>query len=152
VTTDNKVISEAGTDVFSSAVTGLKGSTTYYARAYAINSAGTAYGNEISFMTAPPTAPALSTTLVSALTTNSALSGGTVSSDGGADVTIRGVCWSLSHDPTTADSKTLDGEGTGTFTTLLDLMPIQIITSGLMQQIVLVRLMVMSSILKHIQA
>jgi hypothetical protein len=37
---------------FSSALSGLTLNTTYYVRAYAINSAGTAYGNELSFTTA----------------------------------------------------------------------------------------------------
>ena len=37
---------------FSSVLSGLTLNTTYYVRAYAINSAGTAYGNEVSFTTA----------------------------------------------------------------------------------------------------
>ena len=37
---------------FSSALSGLTQNTTYYVRAYATNSAGTAYGNEVSFTTA----------------------------------------------------------------------------------------------------
>ena len=40
--------------VFTSAITGMNPATTYYVRAYATNSAGTAYGNEISFTTLPP--------------------------------------------------------------------------------------------------
>ena len=36
---------------FNSAISGLTLNTTYYVRAYAINSAGTAYGNEVSFST-----------------------------------------------------------------------------------------------------
>jgi uncharacterized protein (TIGR02145 family) len=40
-----------GTGVFTSALTGLTASTLYYVRAYATNSAGTAYGNEVSFTT-----------------------------------------------------------------------------------------------------
>ncbi|MCX6269128.1 MAG: T9SS type A sorting domain-containing protein [Bacteroidetes bacterium] len=43
-----------GTGVFTSAVSGLTENTTYYIRAYATNSAGTAYGNELSFTTLPP--------------------------------------------------------------------------------------------------
>jgi hypothetical protein len=42
-----------GTGVFTSTLTGLTPSTTYYVRAYATNSVGTAYGNEISFTTSP---------------------------------------------------------------------------------------------------
>ena len=44
-----------GTGVFTSALTGLTASTLYYARAYATNSVGTAYGNEVSFTTNPVT-------------------------------------------------------------------------------------------------
>ncbi len=49
-----------------------------------------------------------------------AVSGGNVTSDGGAAVTARGVCWSTNHNPTTADSKTVDGSGTGAFTSNLN--------------------------------
>jgi hypothetical protein len=46
-----------GTGTFTSALTGLTPNTTYYARAYAVNLAGTAYGNEVKFMTAVPIPP-----------------------------------------------------------------------------------------------
>ena len=42
-----------GTGSFTSAMTGLTVNTTYYVRAYATNSAGTAYGEEVSFTTLP---------------------------------------------------------------------------------------------------
>ncbi|MFC2157746.1 SBBP repeat-containing protein [Acidobacteriota bacterium] len=62
------------------------------------------------------TAPTVTTAAVSNITTTSASSGGNVTSSGGTPVTSRGVCWSTSVNPTTADSKTSDGTGTGTFT------------------------------------
>lgn len=43
-----------GTGTFSSSITGLTPGTLYYARAYATNSIGTVYGNEISFTSATP--------------------------------------------------------------------------------------------------
>lgn len=49
--TGNKTTDGEGLGDFVSNLTGLKGLTRYYARAYATNSAGTAYGNEISFTT-----------------------------------------------------------------------------------------------------
>ena len=39
-----------------------------------------------------------------------------IADDGGSTVTARGVCWSTITNPTTADSKTTDGTGIGTFT------------------------------------
>ncbi|MBN1924590.1 MAG: hypothetical protein JW798_02035 [Prolixibacteraceae bacterium] len=43
------------TGVFTSDITGLTASTTYYVRAYARNNTGTAYGEEVSFTTTDPT-------------------------------------------------------------------------------------------------
>ncbi len=50
-TANNQSIDGSGTGSFTSNLTGLLTNTTYYVRAYAINSAGTAYGNELSFTT-----------------------------------------------------------------------------------------------------
>lgn len=47
----SKTTDGQGVGAFVSSLTGLSGLTTYYARAYATNSAGTAYGNEITFTT-----------------------------------------------------------------------------------------------------
>ncbi len=41
----------SGTGIFTSSLTGLTAGTTYYVRAYAINSVDTAYGNQITFTT-----------------------------------------------------------------------------------------------------
>jgi len=49
--TDNKTTNGIGPGSFSSNLTGLSDGTTYYVRAYATNSAGTAYGDQISFIT-----------------------------------------------------------------------------------------------------
>ena len=48
---ENKTSDGTGVSSFVSAVTGLLPATTYYIRAYAVNSVGTAYGNEITFST-----------------------------------------------------------------------------------------------------
>jgi hypothetical protein len=53
-TADNITNDGNGTGSFTSNLSGLTASTTYYVRAYAINSAGTAYGNELSFTTLAP--------------------------------------------------------------------------------------------------
>ncbi len=45
--------SGTGTGSFTVNMTGLTANTTYYVRAYAVNSAGTSYGSEVSFTTLP---------------------------------------------------------------------------------------------------
>jgi uncharacterized protein (TIGR02145 family) len=64
----------------------------------------------------PVCPPSVTTAPISAITETSAQCGGTIASDGGATITARGVCWSMSPAPTVADSKTTDGAGTGSFT------------------------------------
>jgi hypothetical protein len=50
-TANNTAVSGSGTGSFTANLTGLTANTTYYVRAYAINTAGTAYGNQLSFTT-----------------------------------------------------------------------------------------------------
>ena len=63
--------------------------------------------------------PTLSTAPVINITATSASSGGNITYDGNAGVTSRGVCWSGNANPTTTDSKTTDGIGTGQFVSSL---------------------------------
>ena len=107
---------ETGTGSFVSNLTGLTSGTTYYIRAYATNSAGTAYGNQVSFMTTPVAVPTLTTAAASAITLTTATSGGTISSDGGGAITARGVCWNTSENPLITDNIATDAAtGTGSF-------------------------------------
>ena len=53
------------------------------------------------------------TTAATNITSTTATSGGSITNDGGAPVTSRGVCWSLNQSPTTSDNKTSDGSGIG---------------------------------------
>lgn len=63
------------------------------------------------------TAPVLTTTSVINITNNSATTGGIITSDGGANITARGVVWSTSQNPTIElSTKTVDGSGIGSFT------------------------------------
>lgn len=70
-------------------------------------------------------APRLTATAITAITYNSAKGGGTITDDGGAAVTGRGVCFSLTAAPPTVDNdKTSDGSGKGAFiSTLTNLNP-----------------------------
>lgn len=118
VALSTKTSDGTGTGSFTSNISGLSASTTYYVRAYATNSVGTAYGSELTLITpAPATLPTISTTALSAISGTTATSGGSISSDGGSAVTARGVCWDTSSGATTAlSTKTSDGTGTGSFT------------------------------------
>ena len=116
---DSKTSNDTGMGVFTSSLTGLLGNTVYYVRAYAINSAGTAYGTEITFTTLVDF-PKVSTTAVTGITKTTAESGGNVTYDGGGTVTERGLVWSLSADPTTADNVITDAStGTGSYVSSL---------------------------------
>ena len=63
--------------------------------------------------------PTVSTMGVTAITAATAVTGGNITDDGGSAVIARGVCWSTSHNPTTAGNHTSDGEGMGSFTSNL---------------------------------
>jgi uncharacterized protein (TIGR02145 family) len=104
-----------GTGSFASTITGLTANTPYYVKAYATNSAGTAYGNEVSFTTNPILLPTLTTTAPSSVTSTSAVSGGNITFDGNGTITARGVCWGTTANPSITDSHTNDGTGAGSF-------------------------------------
>ncbi|MBP5650378.1 MAG: fibrobacter succinogenes major paralogous domain-containing protein [Bacteroidales bacterium] len=107
--------SGSGTGSFSNNINGLEAGTTYYVRAYATNSQGTSYGIQRSFTT-QFSVPTVTTNTVSSITPFTATCGGNVTSDGGATVTARGVCWSTSQNPTVSSGHTTDGSGIGSFT------------------------------------
>lgn len=111
--TSGHTVGGSGIGEFSVTPTLAPGST-YYIRAYATNSEGTAYGAEVSFVM--PNLPTVTTTAATDVTASTATAGGDVTADGGASVTARGVCWSTSPNPTISDSHTTDGSGTGSFT------------------------------------
>lgn len=172
-----------GVGAYQSGLYDLAQNTTYYVRAYAANSEGTAYGEEKSFTTLLINddnegdedndgdnnddedngdedndgdndgedngdedndgdnngdddggdedndgdeiiieLPSVATNDIVEITETSAVCGGEVTNDGGAEVIARGVCWSLNQNPTINDSHTADGSGMGLFASnLLDL-------------------------------
>lgn len=114
---DAKTTDGKGKSSFTSNITNLAPNTTYYVRAYAINSAGRSYGNTITFKTLEELEmPTLTTAEASKITHTSAVTGGTITYEDDAEITVRGVCWSKSETPTINDSKTEDGKGAGSFT------------------------------------
>lgn len=101
---------------FSITISSLNSNTSYYIRSYVVSGGVRYYGTEVSGSTGTGTIT-LSTTDISAIGFQSAISGGDITNDGGSSVIARGVCWSSStSSPTTANSKTTDGTGTGPFT------------------------------------
>lgn len=119
-TDDGYTTNGSGVGSFVSELTGLSAGTTYYVRSYATNSAGIAYGDEVSLTT--PYAmfvPAVTTSGVSGISTTSASCGGAVTSEGGASVTARGVCWGTSPGPTVSGDRSIDGGGAGSFVSSL---------------------------------
>jgi formylglycine-generating enzyme required for sulfatase activity len=115
-----------GTGSFTSNLTGLNPNTTYYVRAYATNSVGTAFGVQKSFTTLSGGGqlPTVTTTTITNPTQSTATGGGNVTSDGGASITARGVCYSTTTNPDLTDLYTINGSGTGSFiSSITDLSP-----------------------------
>lgn len=113
---DYKVAGGEGLGLFQCRMSGLEMLTTYYVRAYAKNSEGYAYGNEVSFVTADETyLPEVITHEVTDFNHFYAIGGGEVVANGGLDILQRGICWSTSHNPTIYGSKLTAGSGMGEF-------------------------------------
>ncbi len=110
--TDNKTSDGTGAGTFVSTSSNMVVNHGYYMRAYATNSAGTGYGNEIYFVTSGT--PSLTTQPVTE-NNHKWISGGAGITSSAAPVTAKGVCWSTSPNPTITDNKTTDGTGTNGF-------------------------------------
>lgn len=110
-----KTIDDSGTGSFTSSLTELTANTTYYVRAYALNSEGISYGNEQIFTTQPIVKPAVTTTAASDIKVTIATAGGNITADGGGVIIERGICYSTSQNPTVADNKNIVTGTTGIF-------------------------------------
>ena len=115
-TSNSKVVGGSGKGSFTCYLFNLQKVTTYYVRAYAVNQKGTAYGEEKSFTTKAITVPVVTTSSATNISFTSATIDGTVTDDGGASVTERGVVYSTTPNPTTSNSKVVSGSGKGSFT------------------------------------
>ena len=127
---DFQITNGSSTGTYKCNITGLKANTTYYMRAYAKSDYGIVYGEQKSFKTLQGTGnedgkielPTVTTRFVSNITSNSATSGGSVTSNGGGTVTARGICWSETSEPKINNlysEESSDGTGTGSFTSSL---------------------------------
>jgi hypothetical protein len=63
--------------------------------------------------------PTVETAPITNVSTFSANCGGNITSEGSSAVVARGVCWSTNKNPTIDDIKTVDGSGTGSFTSTI---------------------------------
>ncbi|WP_333620756.1 hypothetical protein [Sphingobacterium multivorum] len=112
----------SGTGSFSGQLTGLVVNTSYYVRAFATNSAGTAYGPVVSFKTSMPDLPSnVSTATPYNVTMTSAYTGGYIGSAGGGTISAKGVVYSSSNSlpSLTNGTRVSGGSGTGNFSLIL---------------------------------
>jgi hypothetical protein len=125
VSLTTKTSSGSGLGSFTGDMTSLSANTTYFVRAYATNSAGTAYGSESTFETLSHTSASASTSEATGVTENSASVAGEVISEGSSPVTVRGIVWGTASGPTISlPTKTSNGTGGGSFTgSLTNLTP-----------------------------
>ena len=88
--------SDESFDPFELSMNGLSPNTTYYVRAFATNSAGTAYGEDVSFTTSTSvTAPTVTTvSQATGISGSSAICGGTITNDGNGTISAYGICYS----------------------------------------------------------
>ena len=108
----------AGTGVgsFDCVISELQPDQTYYVRAFAGNSKGIAYGNEVNFTTAPlGSLPVVSVDEITAVNASSFAVTATVAEQGASAVIVRGICWSTSPSPVMDNSHESCGEGIGSF-------------------------------------
>lgn len=102
---DFKTSDGTGVGTYTSRLINLSGGNTYYVRAYATNIRGTTYGQQVTFNT-PGISPTLSTAELSTITSNTALSGGTITHKGGSEIATVGICWNTTGLPTIDDWST----------------------------------------------
>lgn len=111
---DNVVTApSAGPGTYSVSLVNLLPNTLYYARAFATNSIGTAYGFNTSFNTTAASLPSLTTAAASSIGSSSVSCGGNVTNNGGSSLSARGIVYSISPNPTLSSTVVTDG-GTST--------------------------------------
>lgn len=92
-----------GIGTFQMLIDSLTPYTTYYVRAYATNTIGTSYSEEVTFSTEADV-PLVQTIGVPEIGNVFAIATGNVVSDNGSAIIARGICWSTNNQPTISDS------------------------------------------------
>ncbi|WP_412465768.1 hypothetical protein [Pedobacter sp. KLB.chiD] len=115
----------SGSGAFTSEIKGLTASTKYYVRAFAVNKAGVAYGNEIEFTTADIAGATFGFSPLYIVGSTVAAADIEVLTDGGDAVTERGIVYASTPSPTIKSSKVKhNNAGLGKFrVSLKDLTP-----------------------------
>jgi hypothetical protein len=114
---ESPVTGNSGVTV-SATINSLQPNTTYYFRIKASNAVDVTISNQMTLTTLASTLQ-MTTVSVSNITNSTAVSGGNITNDGGSSIITRGVCWSTSQNPTISNNKTIDGIGTGSFSSSL---------------------------------
>lgn len=110
---DFKLSEGTGSGSFITLMAGLPFNQGYYIRAYATNSKGTGYGNEVYIVTSAT--PFLTTQPVT-ITNNKWIGGGIDISSGATAVIEKGLCWATTPNPTISNNKTTQGPNINNFT------------------------------------
>lgn len=116
---DTKVQSGYGKGVYSVVLDKLVANTKYYFKAYATNTKGTSYGEVQSFTTADYKLPTIVSDVPQNISATTVQLTGTISDDGGTGITDRGFCLSTTSSPTTSNIKIQNGNGLGTFSSVV---------------------------------
>ena len=111
---DEKIVCGSGDESFQGkiTITDLDVSSTYFIRPYATNAKGTGYGEEFATSTEDGL-PSIESLGAGSNKATSASLGGRLISNGGYEVTERGVCWDKDGTPSVEDNyKFIDGQET----------------------------------------
>lgn len=113
---DFYVYAGIGLGAFDCVMSDLQPDQTYYVRAFAGNSKGIAYGNEVSFTTASVgSLPTVTLDNFSVVSSSSFAVTATVAEQGASAVIVRGICWSTLPSPVMDNNHESCGEGIGSF-------------------------------------
>ncbi len=108
-----------GEGAYDVSLSSLSAGTTYYVRAYAINSTGTSYGSStVTQATSSSTAPTVTipATIDNITKIGADNTGNNATDENGASITDKGICWNTASNPNISDDAYSSGAtGTGTY-------------------------------------
>ena len=105
ITADSVKMVTGTTGNFTANLSNLLLGTTYHYRAFVINQLGTFYGADSVFTTsASSVVPVVTTSAATSIGFTNATVGGNIISNGGDTIINKGICWSITQNPTIADS------------------------------------------------